>query len=48
MTPDQSKAQVVNAPRDIATTLGLKGVSGFFHHESCNDQAEAPFQLLLS
>lgn len=44
MTPDQSKAQVINAARGIVATLGLKGVSGHFSRESCNDQAVAPFR----
>lgn len=47
MTPEQSKAQVVNAAREIVTTLGLKGISAYFHHESCNDQAVAPFRGIL-
>jgi hypothetical protein len=44
MTPEESKAQVMNAARDIVTTVGLKGVSAYFWHESCNDQGEAPFR----
>ncbi|WP_407686971.1 hypothetical protein [Mycobacterium sp. HUMS_1102779] len=44
MTPDQSKAQVVNAAREIVATLRLKDVSGHFSRESCNDQAVAPFR----
>lgn len=47
MTPEQSKAQVVNAAREIATTLGLKGVSGHFSRDSCNDQAVAPFRGIV-
>ena len=44
MTPDESKAQVINAAREIVATLGLTGVSGHFSRESCNDQAVAPFR----
>jgi hypothetical protein len=44
MTPDESKAQVINAAREIVATLGLKDVSGHFSRESCNDQAVAPFR----
>jgi hypothetical protein len=44
MTPDESKAQVVNAAREIVATLGLKTVTGHFSRESCNDQAVAPFR----
>ena len=44
MTPDESRAQVVNAAREIVATLGLKTVTGHFSRESCNDQAVAPFR----
>jgi hypothetical protein len=44
MTPEESKAQVVNAARDIVTTLALKGASANFSRDSCNDQAVAPFR----
>lgn len=47
MTPEQSRAQVVDAAREIATTLGLKGVSGHFSRDSCNDQAVAPFRGIV-
>ncbi|SPM32951.1 hypothetical protein ACT16_17570 [Mycobacterium rhizamassiliense] len=44
MTPDQSKAQVISAARDVVTTLALKGASANFSRDSCNDQGEAPFR----
>lgn len=44
MTPEQSRAQVVDAAKEIATTLALKGVSANFSRDSCNDQAVAPFR----
>lgn len=47
MTPDQSKAQVINAAREIIVTLGLKSVSAHFSRESCNDQAVAPFRGIV-
>jgi hypothetical protein len=47
MTPEESRTQVVDAARDIVATLGLKGVSGHFSRESCNDQAEAPFRGIV-
>lgn len=47
MTPDESKAQVINAAREIVATLGLKGVSAHFSRESCNDQAVAPFRGIV-
>jgi hypothetical protein len=47
MTPNESKAQVINAAREIVATLGLKGVSAHFSRESCNDQAVAPFRGIV-
>ena len=44
MTPEDSKAQVIGAAREIVATLGLKSVSAHFSRESCNDQAVAPFR----
>jgi len=44
MTPEESKAQVIDAARDTAVTLALKGLSANFDRESCNDQAVAPFR----
>ncbi|MBS4728359.1 hypothetical protein MSM1_08405 [Mycobacterium sp. SM1] len=44
MTPEQSKAQVIDAAREIIQLLGLKDVSVNFSRESCNDQAVAPFR----
>jgi hypothetical protein len=47
MAPEESKAQVVDAARDIVRILGLKGVSAQFSRESCNDQAVAPFRGVI-
>ncbi|MGV0746135.1 hypothetical protein [Mycolicibacterium sp. XJ870] len=44
MTPEESKAQVVDAARDIARTLQIPGMTANFRHTSCNDQGEAPFR----
>ncbi|PRI16814.1 hypothetical protein B2J96_03460 [Mycobacterium shigaense] len=44
MTPEESRAQVMDAARDIVTTLGLKVVTVYFSRDSCNDQGEAPFR----
>ncbi len=44
MTPEQSKAQVVDAARDIVRDLNLHVVEAFFWHSSCNDQGDPPFQ----
>lgn len=44
MTPEQSKAQVVDAAGEIVHALGLHVVSAFFWHSSCNDQGDPPFR----
>ncbi len=44
MTPEDSKAQVIDAAREVVATLGLKSASAHFSRESCNDQAVAPFR----
>ncbi|WP_233164894.1 hypothetical protein [Mycobacterium sp. AT1] len=44
LTPEQSKAQVVDAAREVVTTLGLKAIQPAVWHASCNDQDDAPFR----
>lgn len=44
LTPAQSKAQVVDAAREIVSTLGLKVTEAWFWHSSCNDDGVAPFR----
>ena len=44
MTPEQSKAQVVDAAHDVARAVAQPVVSASFSHSSCNDQGEAPFR----
>ncbi|WP_231639499.1 hypothetical protein [Mycobacterium sp. Marseille-P9652] len=44
MTPDQSKAQVVDATREIVASLDLHGAQAFFWRASCNDDGVAPFR----
>lgn len=44
VTPEQSKAQVLDAATDLVGTLNLPVVEAFFWHSSCNDQGEAPFR----
>jgi hypothetical protein len=48
MTPDQSKAQVLDAARDIVGTLHVKIVNATFYRSSCNNQHEAPFRGVVS
>jgi hypothetical protein len=44
LTPEQSKAQVIDAGREIVHTLGLEAIKPAFWHESCNDQGDPPFE----
>jgi hypothetical protein len=44
MTPEQSRAQVVDAARELVAALRLPVTRAVFSHDSCNDQGEAPFQ----
>jgi len=44
LTPDQSRAQVVDAATELVDALNLPVVEAFFWHSSCNDQGEAPFR----
>jgi hypothetical protein len=44
LTPDQSKAQVMDAAHAIVTTLNLQVVNAGFWHASCNDQGDPPFR----
>ena len=44
MTPEQSKAQVVDAAKEVVATLDLEVVDAVFWHSSCNDQGDAPFR----
>lgn len=44
MTPEQSKAQVVDAAKEIVDTLNLTTIAPVFWRGSCNDQGDPPFQ----
>lgn len=44
MTPEQSKAQVVDAAKEIVGILKLPVVSAYFWRSSCNDQGDPPFR----
>lgn len=44
MTPEQSKAQVVDGAQEIVRTLNLHVVTAYFRHSSCNDDGDAPFR----
>lgn len=44
ITPEQSKAQVVDAAKEIVGIIDLQFTKSTFWHASCNDQGEAPFR----
>ncbi|ORV12524.1 hypothetical protein [Mycobacterium celatum] len=44
MTPEQSKAQVVDAAHELVHALGLHVVKAVFWHSSCNDDGDPPFR----
>lgn len=50
LTPEQSRAQVLEAAREIVTVLNLPVVRAGFWHAACNDLGKAPFrgQMLIS
>ncbi|ULN48209.1 hypothetical protein MI170_02135 [Mycolicibacterium goodii] len=50
ITPEQSKAQVLDAARDIVNTTHLDIVKAVFWRSSCNDQGDQPYrsELLIS
>jgi hypothetical protein len=48
LTPEQSRAQVIEAARDVIGTLNLDGAFAAFKRTSCNDQAEPPFRSEIS
>jgi hypothetical protein len=48
LTPEQSKAQVMDAARGIVGDLKLEAIEPAFRHASCNDQGEAPFRGQMS
>jgi hypothetical protein len=44
MTPEQSKAQVVDAATDVTRAVAQPVVSASFSRSSCNDQGSAPYR----
>jgi hypothetical protein len=44
LSDEQTRAQVVDPARQIATIAKLQNVSGVFGWESCNDQGDPPFR----
>jgi hypothetical protein len=48
LTPEQSKAQVVDAAREIVDAVGVHVVNASFTRSSCNDDGVAPFQGIVN
>lgn len=48
MTPEQSKAQVVDAATDVNRAIAEPIASANFSRSSCNDQGEAPFRGIVT
>lgn len=44
LTPEQSRAQVVDAANEIVRKLNLPVVEAYFWRASCNDQGDPPFR----
>ena len=44
MTPDESRSQVLDAARQVVSTLGLDVVDAWFWHSACNSRGEPPFR----
>lgn len=44
MTPEQSKAQVIDAAIDVSRAIAKPVESANFWRSSCNDQGDAPFR----
>lgn len=48
ITPQQARAEVVDAARDITTILHAQVAEAKFSYESCNDQGDPPFRGTVS
>jgi len=46
MTPEEAKAQVIAAARDVVKTLQLKDVGATFRYEACRDEGKPPYRGL--
>ena len=47
MTPEEAKAQVMAAARDVVKTLQLKDVGATFRYEACSDEGKPPYRGLV-
>jgi hypothetical protein len=47
MTPEEAKAQVIAAARDVVKALQLKDVGATFRYEACSDEGKPPYRGLV-
>jgi hypothetical protein len=47
MTPEEAKAQVIAAARDVVNALQLKDVGATFRYEACSDEGKPPYRGLV-
>jgi hypothetical protein len=47
MTPEQSKAQVVDAAKDVGKAVSEPVESAHFSRSSCNDQGDPPYRGIV-
>ena len=47
MTPEEPKAQVIAAARDVVKTLQLKDAGATFRYEACSDEGKPPYRGLV-
>jgi hypothetical protein len=47
MTPEEARAQVIAAARDVVKTLQLKDVGATFRYEACSDEGKPPYRGLV-
>jgi hypothetical protein len=47
MTPEEAKAQLIAAARDVVKTLQLKDVGATFRYEACSDEGKPPYRGLI-
>jgi hypothetical protein len=48
MTPEQAKAQVIDAATDVSQAVAQPVAAAHFSRSSCNDQGEAPFRGVVN
>jgi len=47
MTPEEARAQVIAAARDVVKALQLKDVGATFRYEACSDEGKPPYRGLV-